>query len=148
MSRVITGKTERTDVRRDDSEATRTIINTIIGAIQGWVTSKRKRDDHLRAVKNLNLALTSTSKPIPSFTIHFSDIYAYMVPDDGYNPIVITTHVINFDVKRILIDNGSTVKILSFNAFQTIELKETDLKPTKPIYGFSNQCIKVLGQVL
>lgn len=70
-----------------------------------------------------------------------------MIPDDGNDPIVITEGIINFDVKRILMDNGSAVEILSYNAFRDMGLKEADLSPAKPIYGFGNQPIRVLGHV-
>lgn len=70
-----------------------------------------------------------------------------MVPNNDNNPIVITAQVAKFDVKRILIDNGSVVEILSFSAFQAMGLKEKDLRSAKPIRGFANQPIKVVGQV-
>lgn len=70
-----------------------------------------------------------------------------MVLDDGNDPIVITTSITNFDLKRILIDNGSVVEVLSLDAFKVMRLKDYDLKLAKPIYGFTNQPIKVHGQV-
>lgn len=70
-----------------------------------------------------------------------------MVPDDGNDLIVITVCITNFDVKKVLVDNGSAVETLSLDAFKAMRLKEEDLKPAKPIYGFANQPIRVLGQV-
>lgn len=70
-----------------------------------------------------------------------------MVPDDGNDLIFITVSIANFDVKRILIDVGSVVEVLSLDAFPAIELMKMDLKLAKPIYGFANQPIRVLTQV-
>lgn len=59
-----------------------------------------------------------------------------MVAYEGNDPFVITTKIANFDVKSVLIDDGSVVEVISLNAFQA-----------NPIYGFANQPIKVIGQV-
>lgn len=70
-----------------------------------------------------------------------------MISDNDNDPIVITAGIINFDVKMILIDNGSVMEVFSLDAFRAMRLKEKDFEPAKPIYGFANQPIKVLGQV-
>lgn len=67
-----------------------------------------------------------------------------MVLDDGNGPIVITTCIANFDVKRVLIDDGSALEVLSIDALTTMGLKEDDLSPAKPFYYFANQPFKVL----
>lgn len=50
-----------------------------------------------------------------------------MILDDCNDPIVITAGIANFDVNRILIDYGSFVEILSYNAFKEMGLREIDL---------------------
>lgn len=46
-------------------------------------------------------------------------------------------------VKRILIDDGSTVEITSYEVCQKLGLRVNDLKPTKPIYIFGNNFIHI-----
>lgn len=49
---------------------------------------------------------------------------------------MITIGITNFDVKRILIDDGSVVKVLFLDVFKAIGLKEDDLKPATPYMAF------------
>jgi hypothetical protein len=61
--------------------------------------------------------------------------------------MVITTHINQWDVAKILIDNGSQAEILFLSTFEKIghnkELKEL----TKPLYGFSGKRIKPVGVI-
>ena len=49
----------------------------------------------------------------------------------------------NYQVKRILIDDGNVVEILSYSAFQKMGLKDDVLRLVMTIYRFSNQLIRV-----
>ena len=52
------------------------------------------------------------------------------------------------NVHRILVDNGSSVDILYFQAFEMIELKVSDLKPSpSPVYGFTGDFVIPLGVI-
>ena len=66
-----------------------------------------------------------------------------ILEDNGNNPIVISSIIDNFLVERILVDNGSAVEILIYDAFKNMGLDESILRPTGLIYGFTNQPIKV-----
>jgi hypothetical protein len=61
--------------------------------------------------------------------------------------MVITTHINQWDVAKILIDNGSQAEILFLSTFEKIghnkELKEL----TKPLYGFGGKRIKPVGVI-
>lgn len=50
------------------------------------------------------------------------------------NALVISTIVTNFEVKRILIDNGSFVDILSHEAFTKMRILAEQLKVVKTIF--------------
>lgn len=52
---------------------------------------------------------------------------------------MITTKIKNFEVKRTLVKDSSTV--------EAIWLKETNIEAIKTIYGFANQPIKVINQI-
>ncbi|PON52662.1 hypothetical protein PanWU01x14_207720, partial [Parasponia andersonii] len=49
---------------------------------------------------------------------------------------------------RVLVDNGSAMDILCFDAFKKIGLNESDLKPTAtPLYGFTGDSLMPMGMI-
>ena len=56
--------------------------------------------------------------------------------------------ITNNNVHRILVDNGSSVDILYFQAFERMGLKVSDLKPSpNPVYGFTRDSVVPLGVI-
>ena len=56
--------------------------------------------------------------------------------------LFITVMMANDNVHRILVDNGSSVDILYYQAFQKMGLKNSDLRPSpNPIYGFTGDSV-------
>ena len=56
--------------------------------------------------------------------------------------------VVNNNIHRVLVDNGSSVDILCYQVFQRMRLKVSDLKPLpNPIYGFTGDSIIPLGVI-
>ena len=56
--------------------------------------------------------------------------------------LVIIAKIANSLIHRVLIDSGSTVNILYWNAYQKIRLKWADLCPTtSPLYGFTGESV-------
>ena len=56
--------------------------------------------------------------------------------------------IANNNLHRILIDNGSSVDILYFQAFERIGLKVSDLKPSpNPVYNFTGHSVGPLGVI-
>ena len=54
----------------------------------------------------------------------------------------------NNNVHRILVDNGSLVDILYYQAFQKMRLKASDLKPfPNPVYGFTRDSVTPMGAI-
>ncbi|KAK3038736.1 hypothetical protein RJ639_028343 [Escallonia herrerae] len=52
----------------------------------------------------------------------------------------------NFDVKRVLVDNGSSAEVLFYDAFKKMNILTDRLqKMDTPLYGFSNQPVAVKG---
>ena len=62
--------------------------------------------------------------------------------DDGNDPIAASVVINTFLVERILINDGSTVEVLMWKAFQEMGLDESQLRPSGPIYNFANQSIR------
>ena len=54
----------------------------------------------------------------------------------------------NNNMHKILVDNGSSVDILYYQAFQKMGLKDSDLKPSpNPVYGFTGDIVTPMGVV-
>ncbi|KAK3026872.1 hypothetical protein RJ639_041999 [Escallonia herrerae] len=89
---------------------------------------------------------TKKQKKEPAQTISFSDddVGDTRIPHD--DPLVVTLRVGNFDVKRILVDNGSSAEVLFYEAFQRMNIPSDRLrKIDTPLYGFSNHPIVCEG---
>ena len=62
--------------------------------------------------------------------------------------LVVKAMIANNNVHRILVDNGSSVDILYFQAFERMELKVSDLKPSPNlVYGFTGDSVILLGVI-
>ena len=65
--------------------------------------------------------------------------------DNGNDLIAVSAIISTFLVERILVDDGSVVEVLMWKAFKEMGLDESQLRPTRLIYDFSNPLIKVKG---
>ena len=72
--------------------------------------------------------------------ITFSDKDAHHIRHPHCDALVIKTMIANNNVHRILVDNGKSVDILYYQAFERMGLKVNDLKPL-PIQSTDSQGI-------
>ncbi|KAK3030905.1 hypothetical protein RJ639_037255 [Escallonia herrerae] len=75
--------------------------------------------------------------------------YARETPHD--DPLAITIKAGIFDVKRVLVDNGSSVEVLFYDAFEKMNISTDRLrKMDTPLYEFSNHpvAVKALGRFM
>ena len=80
--------------------------------------------------------------------ITFSERDAHHVCHPHCDALVIKAMIANNNVPRMLVDNGSSIDILYYQAFQRIGLKVSDLKPLpNPIYGFIGESVILLGVI-
>ena len=112
----------------------------IIGAIEEWAQSKNKRKQHLRSVMTVE-GSSKRAKDDENWQIKFFPLDMDIVQDTGNDPIAVLAIINTFLVERILIDDGSVIEVLMWKAFQEIGLDESQLKPSRLIYGFANQPI-------
>ncbi|XP_063941292.1 uncharacterized protein LOC135149495 [Daucus carota subsp. sativus] len=74
------------------------------------------------------------------------DLEKVKFPHD--DPLVITPVIGNSSVKRVLIDNGASVDILFYDAYEKMGYSDTQLTPSDmPIYGFNNVETKIEGMI-
>ncbi|KAK2999057.1 hypothetical protein RJ639_024268 [Escallonia herrerae] len=122
------------------------VINTISGGIAAGGSSGQGRKAYVREVLTTVGPLTKKQKKEPAPTISFSDddVGDTRTPHD--DPLVVTLRVGNFDVKRILVDNGSSAEVLFYEAFQRMNIPSDRLrKIDMPLYGFSNHPVVCEG---
>ncbi|PSS08152.1 Topoisomerase [Actinidia chinensis var. chinensis] len=64
------------------------------------------------------------------------------------DPLVIQHRMNNYDVRRILMDTGSSVEVMYYGLFKLLKLTQSDLKsPLSPLVGFNAQSYWPLGMV-
>jgi len=64
------------------------------------------------------------------------------------DPMVITVELENYMVKKVLIDQGSSVDILYWTYYQKLQLPTTAMVPyDKPIYDFSREKVSIRGYI-
>ncbi|KAH1121439.1 hypothetical protein J1N35_004599, partial [Gossypium stocksii] len=67
--------------------------------------------------------------------------------EKGNDPMVVSTIITVFEVKRILIDSGSVIEVLFWEVYQKMGLKEQALSKASLLYGFANHPIEVKGSI-
>ena len=81
--------------------------------------------------------------------ITFSDKDAHHILHPHYDALVIKAMIANNNIHQMLVDNGSSVDILYYQAFKRMGLKVSNLKPSpNPIYGFTGDSVVPLGVIL
>ncbi|KAK2997223.1 hypothetical protein RJ639_025262, partial [Escallonia herrerae] len=131
---------------RDEVRENAGVINTISGGIAAGGSSGQGRKAYVREVLTTMGPSTKKQKKEPAQTISFSDddVGDTRIPHD--DPLVVTLRVGNFDVKRILVDNGSSAEVLFYEAFQRMNIPSDRLrKIDTPLYGFSNHPVACEG---
>ncbi|XP_026410526.1 uncharacterized protein LOC113305735 [Papaver somniferum] len=69
--------------------------------------------------------------------------------EDHNDPLVLTLPVAGFNVKKILIDGGSSVNVLFYDTFKQMELNDEQLMSSYyTIYGFNGAPTKPLGDIV
>jgi hypothetical protein len=64
------------------------------------------------------------------------------------DPMVITLHIFNWNVKRILVDPGSSTDILYYDAYTRLGLNAEQLQPFKgTLAGFTGEQVHVRGHI-
>ena len=81
-------------------------------------------------------------------TISFSDSDLHDVQLPHNDPLVITLRIGNYDVKRVLVDQGSFAEVMYQELFEKLGLGKSDLAEFgSPVFGFSGESIIPLGKM-
>ncbi|XP_074374221.1 uncharacterized protein LOC141714609 [Apium graveolens] len=122
LSNLIEGKIRRGQlvhyVQQDDAprchhrEEDDRVIDVIFGGIAAGGPSHNSRKLYAREVFNINPTIAKLPRANPSPVISFSDDDYYHDLIEGHqDTLVITTRVGNNTVKKMLVDNGSSVDV-------------------------------------
>ena len=126
-------------------------INTIVGGLVGGGESSSARRNHTRSL--FSGEVFSTMRPMMS---QRREVHPIMFTDEDFQGIlfphddalVVTLLVSNYNVHKILIDNGSSSNILFMNAFEKVAMdKGRILLITAPLVGFSDERVCPEGAI-
>ena len=80
--------------------------------------------------------------------ITFKESDAHLIHHPHHDALVIKAMMANNNVYGILVDNGSSVDILYYQAFQRMGLRDNDLRPSpNPIYRFTGDSVVPVGVI-
>lgn len=107
-----------------------------------------KKAKHMREILSVQPAIKggkTEEKNVLSFSSR--DLERIQTPHN--DALVVTLRVRDFDVKRILIDQDSSVEIMYYAAFKQLKLRDADLAPTtSPLVGFNSQPQWPMGKII
>ncbi|XP_043699855.1 uncharacterized protein LOC122650512 [Telopea speciosissima] len=123
------------------------VTSTIIGGPAAGASSSSSNKAKAFA---RNICITEgtnkKAKSLPSISFSDQDFGDIQTPHD--DALVVTMGIANFDVKRILVDNGSSADILFGATYDLMDLSHNCLKPVEyPLQGFSGSQVKVSGSI-
>jgi len=136
----------RTDISPTDSPL-RGTINTISGGFANGGSTFSARKRHLRHIQSIN-HITHSHRRRRMPPIVFTDDDFHGLDHQQDDPMVITIEIENYVVKKVLVDQGSSVDILYWATYQKLQLPDTAMVPyDEPIYGFSGEQASTRGYI-
>ncbi|XP_074336384.1 uncharacterized protein LOC141673532 [Apium graveolens] len=125
------------------------VIDVIFGGAAAGGFSHNSRKTYAREIFNVNPSTVKRPRANSTPVISFSD--------DDYHPglieghqdaLVITTRVGNNTVKKMLVDNGSSVDVLYHHTFSWMDIGDRRLENSRaPLYGFTRNEVHVVGAI-
>ncbi|XP_028090679.1 uncharacterized protein LOC114290870 [Camellia sinensis] len=118
----------------------------VINVIHGIIEPERvcelrgmiKKAEHLKEILGAQSAIKK-GKTKATNVISFSDKDLARLHCPYNDALVVNLRVKNFEVKRILIDQGSLCEIMYYETFKQLKLEDKDLAPaTSPLVGFNS----------
>ncbi|XP_014491822.1 uncharacterized protein LOC106754327 [Vigna radiata var. radiata] len=112
-------------------------IDSISGGFAGGGASSSARKRHLRNLHSIHSVIRSPAS-MPDITFTNKDFHA---PDpDQDDPMVITARIAQYEVSKVLVDQGSSVNILYWTTFRRMEISEDMIAPfNEQIVGFAGE---------
>ncbi|XP_057428801.1 uncharacterized protein LOC130722168 [Lotus japonicus] len=119
-------------------------INTIAGGFGGGGDTHAARKRHVRAVNSVHEVAFGFVHP--DITISMADFEGIKPHKD--DPIVVQLRMNSFNVRRVLLDQGSSADIIYGDAFDKLGLTDSDLTPyAGTLVGFAGEQVMVRGYI-
>ncbi|MCI01003.1 hypothetical protein A2U01_0022027, partial [Trifolium medium] len=117
------------------------------GGFTGGGESRAARKRYLRRIiQETNLVGQVSFPPTPEISFSANDGNGIFPNDD--DPLMIQVQILNCDVKRVLIDSGSSADIMYWEAFKAMQLAREQLKPYNgTLVGLAGEQVEVMGHV-
>ncbi|XP_031095230.1 uncharacterized protein LOC115999524 [Ipomoea triloba] len=149
---------KRSDKEKKDKEpepdhdspaaALKQIIHVIFGGPEGGDNSERRR----AWSRDLPVCSISTSQPekrMKDEPITFTDRDLPLRGDHSTEALVITVDICGAEVRRVMVDTGSSVNVLYLEAFQKLKIERSALTPVRtPLSGFTGDMVHPEGRVV
>ena len=122
----------------------------IVGGIMATGSSKKACKTYLKIVQNVQLT-SSVPKMLRIYNpvIEFLEKDARRLHHPHDDALVISIRVKDYNTHRVLVDNGNSVDILYYPAFQQMRINRERLVPTNaPLVGFGGTRVFPLGAVI
>ncbi|XP_065635261.1 uncharacterized protein LOC136069996 [Quercus suber] len=121
----------------------------IVGGTAATGSSKKARKRYLRSVLDVHLtgSMPNTAR-VESPIIGFTEEDARRLNHPHDNALVVSIRVGDYNVHRVLIDNGNSADILYYQAFQQMGIDRARLIPTSaPLVGFRGTRVFPIGSI-
>ena len=124
-------------------------IRMIVGGTAVIGSSKKARKTYLRMVQNIQLTgLVSKIARKESPIIGFSEEDARRLHHPHDDALVVSIRIEDYNMHRVLVDNGSSVDILYYSAFQQMGIgRERLILTNAPLVGFGGTRVLPLGAI-
>ena len=136
----------RTNITPADAPLRGTINTISCGFASGGSTSSTRKK-HLCHIQSINhITHSHHRRRMPPIIFTDDDFHGLDHQQD--DPMVITVEIENYTVKKVLVDQGSSVDILYWPTYQKLQLPDTAMVPyNEPIYGFSGKQVSTRGYI-
>ncbi|XP_050258884.1 uncharacterized protein LOC126703865 [Quercus robur] len=124
-------------------------IRMIVGGTATAGSSKKARKTYLRMVHSVQLTGSVPKMPrIDNPVIKFSEDDAQRLHHPHDDALVVSLQIGDYNMHRVLVDNGSLADILYYPAFQQMRIDREWLTPTNaPLMGFGGTKVFPLGTI-
>ncbi|XP_075645690.1 uncharacterized protein LOC142616796 [Castanea sativa] len=124
-------------------------IRMIVGGTARAGSSKKARKAYIRTIQNVQSASPALGRSrIGNPPIEFSKVDAQRLHHPHDDALVVTIRAGDYNIHRVLVDNGSSADILYYPAFQQMRIERERLIPVNaPLIGFGGARVHPLGTV-
>ncbi|XP_050268711.1 uncharacterized protein LOC126713100 [Quercus robur] len=151
VSRERTDTPEEQAPRRENERPRPPIgdIRMIVGGTTAAESSKKARKTYLRMVYSVQLTGFVPKMPrIDNPVIKFSEDNAWRLHHPYDDTLVVSLQIGDYNMHRVLVDNGSSTDILYYPAFQQMRIDRERLASTNtPLMGFGGTKVFPLGAI-